>query len=129
MDLYSAEQSGITLQLSSISERLSNMDVKFTDLERNLESAMKLIANCYEAYRRAPDDVRRRFNQAFFVRILVDEDGDIRTEMAEPFDMVLDTSVRPPSSGHEEINEPSTDSFSVKGSRELHLVPLEGLEP
>lgn len=52
---------------------LSTMTIKFTELESNLVGAMELLENCYEAYRRASDDIRRRFNQALFVRILVDQ--------------------------------------------------------
>jgi len=58
-DLYAAGQSGISLQLSSIVERLSRMTIHFSELERNLSDAMELLRNCYEAYRRAPDDVRQ----------------------------------------------------------------------
>lgn len=127
--LYAAEQSGISLQLVSIAERLSTMTIKFSELENNLMSAMELLENCYEAYRRAPDDVRRRFNQALFVRILVDQHGEIRTELAQPFEMILSTNdvITAVNAGVKE--EPSAKISLVEGSRDKLLVPLEGVEP
>ncbi|MDQ1574866.1 MAG: site-specific recombinase, partial [Microbacteriaceae bacterium] len=128
-DLYAAEQSGISLQLSSIEERLSTMTIKFSELENNLVSAMELLENCYEAYRRASDDIRRRFNQALFVRILVDQAGEIRTELAQPFEMILSTNRLQLTTNAGEKEEPPAKISLVEGSRDELLVPLEGLEP
>ncbi len=44
---------------------------------------MELIKNRYEAYRRAPDDLRQRFKQAFFTKIYVDE-GEMIAQMRKP---------------------------------------------
>jgi site-specific DNA recombinase len=128
-DLYAAEQRVISLQLTSIGERLETVTIHFSDLEGNLESAMEMLENCYEAYRRAPDEIRRRFNQALFVRILVDQDGEIRSELAQPFEMILNSDVPAPGLAPGKKKEPPTNISLVEGSREQHLVPLEGLEP
>ena len=105
------------------------MTIKFTELESNLVSAMELLENCYEAYRRASDDIRRRFNQALFVRILVDQNGEIRTELAEPFEMILSLDAVTATTAAGQKEEPSAKISLVEGSRDEHLVPLEGLEP
>ncbi len=105
------------------------MTIEFSELEGNLETAMEILENCYEAYRRAPDDIRRHFNQALFVRILVDEDGEIRSELAQPFEMILSTEVSGDASCKGNKKEPLAKPSLVKGSREQLLVPLEGLEP
>ncbi|GAA3734705.1 recombinase family protein [Leifsonia bigeumensis] len=128
-ELYAAEQSGISLQLSSIVERLSAMTIKFSELESNLIGAMELLQNCSEAYRRAPDDIRRRFNQALFVRILVDQGGEIRTELAEPFEMILSTEGTRAATSAGDKKEPPAKISLVEGSKDELLVPLEGLEP
>jgi site-specific DNA recombinase len=128
-DLYAAEQTGISLQLSSISERLSTMTIKFSELESNLYGAMELLENCYKAYRRASDDIRRRFNQAFFVRILVDQDAEIRTELAEPFEMILSFESVAATTTAGQKEEPSAKISLVKGSKDERLVPLEQLKP
>ena len=64
-ELYAEEQEAISRQLATIAARLQAPTVRFSDIDRNLDLAMDLIENCFEAYRRPPDDIRRRFNQAF----------------------------------------------------------------
>ena len=124
-ELYADEQEGISRQLAAIKERLEAADVRFSDIDHNLELAMELIENCYEAYRRAPDDLRRRFNQAFFVKIYVDEDGEASGELAEPFQTIIGNRIglRSPN------KEPRASISQAQGSEDEHLVPLEGLEP
>jgi len=57
-----------------------------------MEAALDLAENCYEAHLRAPNQVRREFNQAFFERITVDWDGDVSGDLAEPFAIIMDSS-------------------------------------
>lgn len=83
---------------------------------------MELLENCYEAYRRASDDISRRFNQALFVRILVDQDGEIRTELAEPFEMILSTDVVRPITNTAQKEETPIGISLVEGSRDELLV-------
>ena len=87
---------------------------------------MDLIENCYEAYRRAPDDLRRRFNQAFFEKIYVDERGEPQGEIAEPFRVILGKCA---GASLPESEKPRDPISQAQGSQERHLVPLEGLEP
>ena len=49
-----------------------------------LDQALDLIEDCQTAYLQATDPVRRLMNQAFFIRLLVDDDG-VRGELAQPF--------------------------------------------
>ena len=42
----------------------------------------------------SPPTLRRRFNQAFFTKIYIDEDGTIRADLAEPFGILLDAADR-----------------------------------
>ena len=139
-ELYGAEQEAISRQLASIDERLASMNIEFATLETTLSQAMELAEHCYEAYRRAPDALRRRFNQAFFTHIYVDEDGSVTGRLSEPFDSVLlwEAEAFPPArrtSGDkialdqlEQIGGSNVISLA-QGSRQNSLVPLEGLEP
>lgn len=104
------------------------MTIKFSELEGNLVSALELLENCYEAYRRAPDDIRRRCNQALFVRILIDQGGEVRSELAQPFEMIL-TLETATDGQHVDKKEPSAKISLVEGSREQLLVRPKGLEP
>jgi hypothetical protein len=66
--------------------------VAFATIDQHLIEALDLVENCYEAYRRAPDDIRRRFNQAFFERVVVDQDTEVTAELAEPFRSLSETA-------------------------------------
>ncbi len=124
--LYAEEQEAISRQLATIAERLRAATVRFSDIDRNLDLAMDLIENCFEAYRRAPDDVRRRFNQALFEKIYIDEHGKPSGVLAEPFSVILDERVGLRLPGNKEPRDPISQA---QGSQERLLVPLEGLEP
>ena len=96
-------------------------------------------------YRTANDDMRRRLNQAIFVRIWVVDADRVESELAEPARLLIeaqrqwaalasDTKKRPSlesvgadSSGTgEDLLEPMDLDF---GSSKRSMVPLEGLEP
>ena len=96
-----------------------------------LDAALELLENCYEAYRRATDDIRRRFNQGFFTHIYVDVEGDVEMEVAQPFQMLLEltapsTAGSTPTEGQE---KPLAAMDLAQGLKDDHVVPLEGLEP
>lgn len=46
------------------------------------------------AYREASDRLRRQFNQAFFNRLLIDDEYTITDELAEPLDVILGDGLR-----------------------------------
>ncbi len=71
-DLYRAEQRSISSRHAALKEKLATAYTVLEDLDRNLRSAFDLVENCYEAYLRASNRVRREFNQAFFESIEVD---------------------------------------------------------
>jgi site-specific DNA recombinase len=91
VDLLKAEQDRIGQALDGIESRLSALQTKFDLIEANLKVALNFASDCHRAYVQASDHVRRRFNQAFFTHIYVDEDT-VRTELAEPFRMLLSVS-------------------------------------
>jgi site-specific DNA recombinase len=133
--LYREEQERISRQLSSIANRLSSTAVTFTTIERHLKESLDLIENCFEAYRRAPDDIRRRFNQAFFERIVIEQDFEVVAELAEPFRSLQEATqdlarLEGAKTRPRELRRRDENGMdSALGSRDEHLVPLEGLEP
>ena len=129
-DMYKGEQRTISSQLAAVDERLERLSVLFEDLEKNLEAAIDLASNCYEAYRRAPDSLRRIYNQAFFKRILIWEEEVAEGELQELFEIVFTIAEEDSPSGSETRGEAENTGFSAsQGSNEGTLVPLEGLEP
>ncbi len=89
--------------------------------------AIELAASCYDSYRRAPDALRRIYNQAFFNRILIWEEEPASGELQDLFELVLTAS---PETQAQERQETENTGFSAsKGSKDEHLVPREGFEP
>ena len=125
LELLRVEQEQIGAQLAAISERLDASDVRFETLRSNLTRALDLAQDCDAAYRSAPDHVRRWFNQAFFRRILIDDEGtegELTSTMHE-----LIRPARPRPQGQNE--EPRPVISLGRGSETDLLVDLRGLEP
>ena len=92
LDLIAGEQERIISQLTSIEERLNATTAEFDKIEGNLTAALDLARDCHAAYLSADSQLRRLFNQAFFTHLMIEEDG-IRSEYAEPFDVLLSEDV------------------------------------
>jgi site-specific DNA recombinase len=92
LDLMKTENESIASQMAVINDRLAAANVKIESVQAGLATALVLARDCFDAYRSAPDSVRKLFNQAFFERILVfnTEDGpQVEAELAEPFRSLL----------------------------------------
>jgi len=100
VDLLGQEQNRIAKALQKISSQLAATNLEFEAVERNLQLALDLTVDCGAAYRHAPDDVKRMFNQAFFEKVLVIQEdasvGDIRVEaeFREPFGTLLGSELK-----------------------------------
>lgn len=94
LDLLKSKQDGITAKLAAIEGRLTEIAADFQKVETNLKRALARVGDCETAYREASDTVRRQFNLAFFKRLLIDEDYNVRGELAPPFDVILGDELR-----------------------------------
>jgi site-specific DNA recombinase len=94
VDLLRREQERISTSLVNIASKLDAAALRYDDIQSNLRTALDLAEDCGRAYRAAPDDVRRQFNQVFFKRVLVHSDADPEIELAPPFDTLLSAEVR-----------------------------------
>jgi DNA invertase Pin-like site-specific DNA recombinase len=92
MDMIAEQQERIGGQLAVIEERLTAAGTAADAVETNLARALDLARDCHGAYLMADPYLRRLFNQAFFEKLYIDED-EIKTELAEPFDVLLDGAV------------------------------------
>ncbi len=150
VDLLGQEQERIAKALQKVSSQLAATSLEFEAVERNLQLALDLTVDCGAAYRDAPDDVKRMFNQAFFEKVLVIQDdpsaGDIRVEakFREPFDPFLGNELKSVEAGFlsahgwresrtkarkgsRGVDNPGFLQVDSYGSR--RLVGAEGLEP
>lgn len=93
LDMIREEQARITGQLTVIEEKLNATTAKFETIKANLTMALDLVTNCHRAYLNANDHLRRLFNQAFFVRLEIVDDG-LHAELAPPFDVLLASNAK-----------------------------------
>ncbi len=94
LDLLKSEQARIGSEVAIAERRLNAADEEFGAVEVNLRQALAVAGDCGATYRQAPDSLRRMFNQVFFRRILVDDEGNVTSELAEPFELLISEELR-----------------------------------
>lgn len=94
VDLLKQEQERIADALLQIGSKLEASNTRFDDIEAKLKMALDLTIDCALAYRTAPDQIKKQFNQVFFSRVLVHADSSITPELAEPFNTLLNPGLR-----------------------------------
>ena len=90
VDLFKQEQQRITRELEQARGLLADVSLEFEAIEQNLTRALELARDCHAAYEAAGPNTRRLFNQAFFEKLYVHDDGEITHELAKPFKILLD---------------------------------------
>jgi hypothetical protein len=81
-----------------------------------------------DIYARCDDANRRLCNQAFFTRIYIEEEGEVRADYARPFDALTSREVQADAltwaenaRNENEVRTPTEDGSSVEGSHLVHL--------
>ena len=92
VDLLKVEQDRIAAQLAHIEDRLQRASEAAETVEESLTLALDLLNDCHVAYRRASDSVRRLYNQAFFEKILISDEG-VSAVLAQPFRTLIGPEV------------------------------------
>jgi len=108
-------------------------DYQHEQIDKNLKSALALATNAQATYITAPDPLRRQLNQALFSRIKIDDAGDVTSELAPPFNIILGPDARALAKSHED-SEPGRQALQqVPEPREIspqdgdaHLVGASG---
>ena len=125
VDLLKEEQDRIADEMAQAQRQLNATDVDWNTVETNLTLALGLVSDCKQAYRRGGPRVRRRYNQAFWDAIYVDDDGVSYARLAEPFSQVLPGDIK---NKVEETKNPDQHGTG-RGFSKNDLVGAEGLEP
>src|SRR5699024_6593271 len=93
---------------------------------------LNLLANCADIYARCDDTNRRLCNQAFFTKVYVEEDDELRVEYQRPYEMLTDPEINGNAlnwaQDSQKARTPANDS-SGKGSSLVRGVELGGFEP
>src|SRR5690606_38214791 len=105
-------------------QRLREHDEQHIGGRAFLHDSLRLLTDAHHAYAHSDDGSRRLANQAFYTRLEITEDEQLRPQLAEPFA----TIVRETTGGKEAEREHSASS-DVACSRKTPWVELRGLEP
>jgi site-specific DNA recombinase len=117
-------QDRIRAGLTDVNQRLAEHDERHAGGRAFLHDSLRLLTDAHHAYAHSDDGSRRLANQAFYTRLEITEDEQLRPRLAEPFA----TIVHEATGGKEAKREHSTSS-DVACSRKTLWVGAEGLEP
>ncbi len=126
-ELYRSEQQMVSRKLAGLEEKLTAHAADDAEFERRLNGLIELASKCHQLYARASDSMRRRLNQAFFKRILVDTDDDPDGEPSDAFEIIFAVT-----DAVKAQVQKTTDAVVASVARclsQIKMVPLEGLEP
>ena len=90
IDLFKNEQDAIRDALAAIGARIEAHGTHYGEIKEKFSLALELIEDCGKAYRQAPEQIKRAFNQAIFERILIGPDGETAPVYAAPYDLIFD---------------------------------------
>ncbi len=126
------EQDRILGELDGVNRRIDAHHGDYADARAHLNDALNLLTDCADIYRRCDDANRRLCNQAFFTKVYIDEDDQLRVENSRPFEMLLDPEVNANAlnwtQNGNKARTPANDSVG-KGSSLVRGVEQKGLEP
>ncbi|MEJ1092582.1 recombinase family protein [Microbacterium istanbulense] len=91
--LLKREQDRILGELDQVTRRIDAHHGEYADARAHLEDALNLLANCADIYARCDDTNRRLCNQAFFTKVYVEEDDELRVEYQRPYEMLTDPEI------------------------------------
>ena len=146
LELLKREQTRLTKELEDAQAALKAAQQEFGEIEQTLETALTLAGDCQAMYRAATEKVRRQCNQAFFTELLIDDQGEVQVELAEPFALLLGEDLARVLAGHlaEGIEGKTNQGVAPwraegfwendktlpgQGLKERLLVGRQGLEP
>ncbi len=117
-------QDRIRTGLADIEQRLAQHDEHHVGARAFLHDCLRLLTEAHHAYARSDDGNRRLANQAFYDRLEITDDEQLRPRLAEPFATIV-TQASTATAGKEAKREHST-STDVACSRKTLWVVLRG---
>ena len=117
---------------AQVTYRLDAASASYAEAQEELADCLDLASDCYSVYQQAPDAVRRLFNQAFFERIYITDDGDVQPEVAQPFAALAERASDMLAVAQEKRTGNAQTlgrTSSAGGLNVLPRVDLRGLEP
>ena len=122
-------QDRIRAGLADVNQRLAEHDEHHTGGRAFLHDSLRLLTDAHHAYARSGDADRRLANQAFYTRLDITDDEQLRPRLAEPFATIIREAHDGGSGEGEEPLQEHDDSSHVACSRKTTWVEARGLEP
>ena len=116
LETLKRHQLRIRAGIADIDRRIANEHDGHENARSQTTTALGLLADCSVLYARADDQGKRLANQAFFTKILIDEDEEADARRSKPFASVSTRST-PPTTDH------------VESSSTSSIVEPRGIEP
>ncbi|MCA0292823.1 MAG: recombinase family protein [Actinobacteria bacterium] len=117
-------QDRIRARLADIEQRLREHDEQHVGGRAFLHDSLRLLTDAHHAYAHSDDGNRRLANQAFYARLEITEDEQLRPRLAEPFATIVQATT-----GGKEAEREHPTSSDVACSRKTLWVEPRGLEP
>jgi hypothetical protein len=89
LDLMKSEQERLSREIEDAEGRIAAYQCTDSEFNAKVDELLDLAQDCHRLYRDAAGPFRRLLNQALFTRIYIDEEGEVRTELAQPFEVLL----------------------------------------
>ncbi len=123
-------QDRIRVGLADVNQRLAEHDEHHTGGRAFLHDSLRLLTDAHHAYARSHDADRRVANQAFYTRLDITDDEQLRPRLAEPFATIIREAHERGSDDDGKGAEHEHDEPShVACSRKTLWVEPRGLEP
>ncbi len=126
------EQDRILAELDTTNRRIDPHHGDHADATAHLDDALGLLVNYADTYTRCDDTNPQLCNQAFSIKVLIDEDHELRVEHNRPFEMLLDPQVNANALTWAQDSNKARTSTNVSdgnGPSLVRGVELRGLEP
>jgi len=127
LDLLRDEQRRIAAELAEVDATLAKTADHHALVEANLTRALEFAQDCYDAYLAATPFVRRLFNQTFFKKLYIEDEDSVRSELAQPFDTLLDGE-RGSDGRTKAFNENTPEESLLEGVRRTWASLVAGLK-
>ena len=128
LDTLKRHQDRIRAGLADINRRLAEHSEHHTGGRAFLHDSLRLLTDAHRAYAHSGDADRRLANQAFYTRLDITDNEQLRPHLAEPFATIFRQAHDSGDEGKEAKREHTT-STDVACSRKTLWVELRGIEP
>ncbi len=124
-DVARQKQADLARDVADAESTLEAAKAYVEEVAVTLSRALDLAEHVHQAYRIAPPEVRRQFNQAFFTTLLVDDRIVEEAEFQPIFRIILD----PATPARLRVNAKHPALFGGQGANDDFLVEVAGIEP